>query len=188
MTSQTFFFIFIPILAVILLGVNLIFAPHNLLQSMIRFFFNNGKGKKVNTHTKMTNVFWLCIYILLFLILLHIGAFSPEVVYAMDPETSEFLSKISKVQSNVEYYTDQVKLANQEFKAILSDINKTDPSNTRALEVLNMEKEGAIEAMKDSNANLASEKRMLKILQAKKDAGDFTLPTSSSTVTKRKLE
>lgn len=29
MTSQTFFFIFIPILAVVLLGVNLIFAPHN---------------------------------------------------------------------------------------------------------------------------------------------------------------
>ena len=29
MTSQTFFFIFIPILAIILLGVNLIFAPHN---------------------------------------------------------------------------------------------------------------------------------------------------------------
>lgn len=29
MTSQTFFFIFIPILAVILLGVNLVFAPHN---------------------------------------------------------------------------------------------------------------------------------------------------------------
>jgi len=29
MTSQTFFLIFIPILAVILLGINLIFAPHN---------------------------------------------------------------------------------------------------------------------------------------------------------------
>ena len=29
MTSQTFFFLFIPILAVILLAVNLIFAPHN---------------------------------------------------------------------------------------------------------------------------------------------------------------
>lgn len=29
MTSQTFFFIFIPILAIILLGVNLVFAPHN---------------------------------------------------------------------------------------------------------------------------------------------------------------
>lgn len=29
MTSQTFFLIFIPILAVILLAVNLIFAPHN---------------------------------------------------------------------------------------------------------------------------------------------------------------
>lgn len=29
MTSQTFFFLFIPILAVILLGVNLVFAPHN---------------------------------------------------------------------------------------------------------------------------------------------------------------
>jgi len=29
MTSQTFFFIFVPILAVILLGVNLVFAPHN---------------------------------------------------------------------------------------------------------------------------------------------------------------
>jgi len=29
MTSQTFFFIFVPILAVILLGLNLVFAPHN---------------------------------------------------------------------------------------------------------------------------------------------------------------
>ena len=29
MTSQTFFFLFIPILAIILLGVNLILAPHN---------------------------------------------------------------------------------------------------------------------------------------------------------------
>jgi NADH-ubiquinone oxidoreductase chain 3 len=29
MTSQTFFFIFVPILAIILLAVNLIFAPHN---------------------------------------------------------------------------------------------------------------------------------------------------------------
>ncbi|PIM97017.1 NADH dehydrogenase subunit 3 [Handroanthus impetiginosus] len=29
MTTQTFFFIFIPILAIVLLGLNLIFAPHN---------------------------------------------------------------------------------------------------------------------------------------------------------------
>jgi NADH-ubiquinone oxidoreductase chain 3 len=29
MTSQTFFFLFIPILAIILLSINLIFAPHN---------------------------------------------------------------------------------------------------------------------------------------------------------------
>ena len=29
MTSQTFFLLFIPLLAIILLGVNLIFAPHN---------------------------------------------------------------------------------------------------------------------------------------------------------------
>jgi NADH-ubiquinone oxidoreductase chain 3 len=29
MSSQIFFFVFIPILAVILLGINLIFAPHN---------------------------------------------------------------------------------------------------------------------------------------------------------------
>ena len=29
MTSQTFFFIFIPILAIILLGLNLVFAPYN---------------------------------------------------------------------------------------------------------------------------------------------------------------
>ena len=32
MTSMTFFFIFIPILAIILLAVNLIFAPHNPYQ------------------------------------------------------------------------------------------------------------------------------------------------------------
>jgi len=29
MSSQTFFIVFIPILAVVLLGINLIFAPHN---------------------------------------------------------------------------------------------------------------------------------------------------------------
>ena len=32
MTSQTFFFIFIPILAIVLLGLNLVFAPHNPYQ------------------------------------------------------------------------------------------------------------------------------------------------------------
>lgn len=32
MTSKTFFFLFIPILAIILLAVNLIFAPHNPYQ------------------------------------------------------------------------------------------------------------------------------------------------------------
>ena len=32
MTSQTFFFIFVPILAIILLAINLIFAPHNPYQ------------------------------------------------------------------------------------------------------------------------------------------------------------
>lgn len=32
MTSITFFFIFIPLLAVILLAINLIFAPHNAYQ------------------------------------------------------------------------------------------------------------------------------------------------------------
>src|ERR1700744_2317231 len=32
MTSVTFFFIFIPILAIILLAINLIFAPHNPYQ------------------------------------------------------------------------------------------------------------------------------------------------------------
>jgi len=32
MTSQTFFFIFIPILAIILLALNLVFAPHNPYQ------------------------------------------------------------------------------------------------------------------------------------------------------------
>jgi NADH-ubiquinone oxidoreductase chain 3 len=32
MTSITFFFLFIPLLAIILLGINLIFAPHNPYQ------------------------------------------------------------------------------------------------------------------------------------------------------------
>lgn len=32
MTSQTFFFVFIPILAFILLGINIAFAPHNPYQ------------------------------------------------------------------------------------------------------------------------------------------------------------
>jgi NADH-ubiquinone oxidoreductase chain 3 len=32
MTSITFFFVFIPLLALILLGINLVFAPHNAYQ------------------------------------------------------------------------------------------------------------------------------------------------------------
>src|SRR6201985_3212947 len=38
MTSTTFFFVFIPILAIILLGVNLILAPHNPYQEKISVF------------------------------------------------------------------------------------------------------------------------------------------------------
>ena len=38
MTGQTFFFIFIPILAGILLAVNLIFAPHNPYQEKVSAF------------------------------------------------------------------------------------------------------------------------------------------------------
>src|ERR1700710_860963 len=38
MTSQTFFFVFIPILAIILLAVNLILAPHNPYEEKDRAF------------------------------------------------------------------------------------------------------------------------------------------------------
>jgi len=39
--------------------------------------------------------------------------------------------------------------------------------------------------MKDCQTNQSSEERMLKILQARKDAGNYTLSSSSSIVTKR---
>jgi NADH-ubiquinone oxidoreductase chain 3 len=38
MTSITFFFIFIPLLAIILIGLNLIFAPHNPYQEKLSSF------------------------------------------------------------------------------------------------------------------------------------------------------
>ena len=38
MTSTTFFFVFIPLLAVILLAINLIFAPHNPYQEKDNVF------------------------------------------------------------------------------------------------------------------------------------------------------
>ena len=48
MTSQTFFLIFIPILAIILLAVNLIFAPHNPYEekdSAFEFGFHSFLGQ-----------------------------------------------------------------------------------------------------------------------------------------------
>jgi NADH-ubiquinone oxidoreductase chain 3 len=54
MTSTTFFFIFIPILAIILLAVNLIFAPHNPYQEKDSAFecgFHSFLGQnRTNSH------------------------------------------------------------------------------------------------------------------------------------------
>ena len=68
MTSTTFFFVFIPILAVILLAVNLLFAPHNPYQEKDSVFecgFHSFLGQN---RTQFSISFF--IFALLFLLLI----------------------------------------------------------------------------------------------------------------------
>src|SRR3978361_933815 len=81
MTSTTFFFVFIPILAIILLAVNLIFAPHNPYQekdSAFEFGFHSFLGQN---RTQFSISFF--IFALLFLLFdLEILLVYPYVVSA----------------------------------------------------------------------------------------------------------
>src|SRR3978361_294555 len=86
MTSTTFFFVFIPLLAIILLAVNLIFAPHNPYQekdSVFECCFHSFLGQN---RTQFTISFF--IFALLFLL------FDLEIVLIYPFTVSSYVNSI----------------------------------------------------------------------------------------------
>ena len=103
--------------------------------------------------------------------------------YAADVDGSlyeAFMSKLNSVRQNIIYYSDQAFSSEQDFKSILHKINDLDQSDVGSRQRLSRSLEYARECMKDSQTNLASEKRMLSVLEARENAGNYTLPSSSS--------
>jgi len=124
-------------------------------------------------------------------ILVEIDFLPIQTVYAMEPDSSAydaFTSKFNSVQRNAEWWRNQAHEAAQDFKTVLNYLGTLGPNDTELRGLLNTKLEVVRESIKDSQTNLSSEERMLKILQARKDAGNYTLPSSSSTVTKRSLD
>lgn len=141
---------------------------------------------KIPTSIKL--LVFLIFYLLVYLALLYFGFTSMTVSHAMEPDSSLYdtlLSKISEVKDKVTYFKEQTVFADQEFKTILSEMTKLDPEDLDSKHKLTKELENTRQSMKDCQTNLESEKRMLKILEAKKESGDFTAIASSPTVTKR---
>lgn len=130
----------------------------------------------------------LLLFLLMCTGLIDLDLIYSTVTHAMEPDNSSynaFISKYNSVQDKVEYYTDQVRLANEDFKTALNNLNNLPPNQTEARAELIRNIEDIRESMKDSQTNLSSEQRMLRILDARKEAGDYTVPSSSSTATKR---
>ena len=98
-----------------------------------------------------------------------------------------FMNKYNSVQDKIEYYRDQWRMAEEDYRAALNDLSKLGLNNTK----LRNQVTGNVKEMRVVirywETNVASEEIMLSILQARKDAGDYSLPTSSSIATKRSL-
>lgn len=103
----------------------------------------------------------------------------------MDANIEEMLTKISAVEKNITYYQEQATAADTEFKDVLSA--KTAYENNGHSAEWQRQREMAESALKDTNANLNSEKRMLKFLKSKLENGDFDMSSKSSTG-KRKFD
>ena len=106
--------------------------------------------------------------------------------FTMDEATekSKLQDKISKVESNIKYYEGQVMAANWDFREVLS--TKTSHENNGTIAEWQREYNLVDSALKDSNTNLQSEKRMLNILKAKLETGDYAM-SNTSTAAKRKF-
>ena len=113
--------------------------------------------------------------------------YSIDVVYCMDGVTEMSLrlqDKISGIEEKIKYFHEQVIGADRDFKEVLTTKAYHEHNGT----IAEWQREYHIveSALKDSNTNLQSEKRMLNILKAKLESGDYAM-TSTSTAAKRKI-
>lgn len=83
---------------------------------------------------------------------------------------NELLAKITKAEGKIEYFSEQAKETDLLFKEALRD---------NLPEVM---KEERLEAKRDSESNLNLERKVLRVLKARLDSGNFdsSLATSSS--------
>lgn len=108
-----------------------------------------------------------------------------ELDYCMDttPEMSLKL-RIEEVEEKIKYFQEQSIAADMDFKEVLSTRAHHEANGT--LDQWVREYSVVESALKDSNSNLNSETRMLNILKAKLNSGDYNM-ASTSTATKRKF-
>lgn len=113
--------------------------------------------------------------------------YNSEVVYCMNSATEmslELQNKISVIEEKIKYFQEQAIAADRDFKEVLS--TKASYEIKGAMPEWQREYQIAESALKDSNVNLQSEKRMLNLLKAKLERGDYAM-TSTSTAAKRKF-
>lgn len=112
--------------------------------------------------------------------------YNTQVIYCMDELTEmslEIQKKIPVIEEKIKYYQEQVVGAEMEFKEMLSTKAYHEQNDT--MEEWQRKCREAQSALKDSNTNLNSEKRMLGILKAKLESGNYEM-TSTSYAVKRK--
>lgn len=110
-----------------------------------------------------------------------------EVVYCMDGLTEMSLrlqDRISGIEEKIKYHQEQLLGADRDFKEVLT--RKAYHEQNGTMDEWQRQYLIVESALKDSNTNLNSEKRMLNILKAKLESGDYAM-TSTSSAVKRKI-
>ena len=123
--------------------------------------------------------YFMCVY--------YVFKYSMEVVYCMDGVTEMSLrlhDKISGIEEKIKYHQEQLLGADRDFKEVLT--RKAYHEQNGTMDEWRREYLIVESALKDSNTNLNSEKRMLNILKAKLESGDYAM-TSTSSAVKRKI-
>lgn len=137
---------------------------------MFFFFINNLDLAKIRSISWKVFKFVLLI-ILIFIILYLFSNSFVTVIYCMDnftEEKLELLKQITKVEDKINYFKEQMKGADIEFKEVLSLKDKT------PVEEYMKDYQDAKTALTETRTNLTSEERMLGILKKKLENNDFT--------------
>ena len=93
--------------------------------------------------------------------------------------------KISGIEEKIKYQQEQLLGADRDFKEVLT--RKAYHEQNGTMDEWRRQYRLAQSALRDTNTNLNSEKRMLNILKAKLESGDYAMTSTSSTAVKRKF-